>query len=678
MNFRNSALFAVAIFALLFGCAGAPNAPLEAKATPNSGGILVSWSPSSSTDVSGYNVYRSNAVGQLGGKINGNIVNDVSFQDSNVQNNNLYYYTVRSVSSNGAESQNTNQVAATAQTAPPSGLSLSINGGSQYATSTDVTLSITATGAAACHFSNDGTTWGPWQPYAQQATWQLSAGDGQKTVYMECRNSAGVVSAGVSSTVQLRTTGPSIAIAAPQQGDTVPTRFTLSFSVTNTIGQATCHATADGATVPIGDVAEGDANTVSIILQDGGHELTVTCADDAGSATSQAISFETEQNAVKLTINDGSSPTASTTVTLHLFAPATSQCRFSNDGTVWNAWANFAPTQSWTLTSGDGKKTVYAECQNRDNVPAGNASDTIELDTEPAPYVSLVINNGELVTYSRTVKLNIYASTSVTQCHLSTNAGATYSAWAPYVPSQWYTLQGSDGTKYLTVECENAAGTKNSASASITLQTSASMPPTSLYIDINGGASSTTSPNVQLSLSARFADNCRLRNEDGAWGDWEPYMTGRAWSLSSGQGSKMVFYQCNNQYGTSGVAQAGITYGSGRPPMVTLVTPVDGQSYSDSSVQIQFIPDGGISPFSCTYYCNGVQNNAGSVAAGTKFSRTLIYEGMQFGDTCGVPEAGSRITTYAICTDNSGQGAQTSQATFTWTKWVGPLLGGST
>ena len=149
MKFFNPALFAIAVFALLFGCAGgAPSAPQDVKATPNANGMLVSWAPSSSADVSGYNVYRSNAAGQSGGKLNPALINDVSYADRDVQNGNTYYYTVRAVASNGAEEQNTNQVSATAQTSPPTGLSLSINGAAQYATSAEVTLTLSATGAS--------------------------------------------------------------------------------------------------------------------------------------------------------------------------------------------------------------------------------------------------------------------------------------------------------------------------------------------------------------------------------------------------------------------------------------------------------------------------------------------------------------------------------------------------
>lgn len=62
------------------------------------------------------------------------------------------------------------------------------------------------------------------------------------------------------------------------------------------------------------------------------------------------------------------------------------QMRFSNDGVAWSAWENYAATKAWTLTAGDGSKTVYAEFRDVAlNVSAAN--DGITLDAT-APTVT--------------------------------------------------------------------------------------------------------------------------------------------------------------------------------------------------------------------------------------------------------------------------------------------------
>ena len=57
-------------------------------------------------------------------------------------------------------------------------------------------------------FSNDGSTWSPFQPYAPTASWSLSAGDGTKTVYAQYTDAFGNLSVPVSDTIVLDTPAP--------------------------------------------------------------------------------------------------------------------------------------------------------------------------------------------------------------------------------------------------------------------------------------------------------------------------------------------------------------------------------------------------------------------------------------------------------------------------------------
>ena len=88
-----------------------------------------------------------------------------------------------------------------------------------------------------------------------------------------------------------------------------------------------------------------------------------------------------------VTINSGAAGTNNANVTLTLSATDNSgtvaQMQFSNDGTTYSTPEAYATTKTWTLTSGDGTKTVYAKFKD----PAGNwsapVSDTIVLDATP-------------------------------------------------------------------------------------------------------------------------------------------------------------------------------------------------------------------------------------------------------------------------------------------------------
>lgn len=88
-------------------------------------------------------------------------------------------------------------------------VSLQINGDSTSTTSSTVTLTLAATdstsGINQIRFSNDDT-WNQatWEPYASSKSWQLTSGDGAKTVYCEIQDNAGLNTT-VSASITLYT-----------------------------------------------------------------------------------------------------------------------------------------------------------------------------------------------------------------------------------------------------------------------------------------------------------------------------------------------------------------------------------------------------------------------------------------------------------------------------------------
>jgi hypothetical protein len=98
--------------------------------------------------------------------------------------------------------------------AAPSG-SVVVDGGATATDTSAVTLALAAsdpadfsTGLASMRFSNDGTNWSAFQPYATSAAWTLSAGDGTKTVFVQYADGVGNLSNPASDTIVLDTTAP--------------------------------------------------------------------------------------------------------------------------------------------------------------------------------------------------------------------------------------------------------------------------------------------------------------------------------------------------------------------------------------------------------------------------------------------------------------------------------------
>jgi hypothetical protein len=93
-------------------------------------------------------------------------------------------------------------------------------------------------------------------------------------------------------------------------------------------------------------------------------------------------------------INGGAAVTNTAAVILTLSATdsgsGVAAMQFSNDNLTWSALEPYAATKGWTLTTGDGPKTVYGKFKdNADNWSSTiSSTNTIILDTAP-PTVSI-------------------------------------------------------------------------------------------------------------------------------------------------------------------------------------------------------------------------------------------------------------------------------------------------
>jgi hypothetical protein len=92
-------------------------------------------------------------------------------------------------------------------TASPKNLSITIDGGAAQTNSTKVTLTLAAidqlSGVDQMSFSSDGNTWSTWEEFTKTRSYQLSSGDGTKTVHFRVRDSAGNIAKPVSDTIVL-------------------------------------------------------------------------------------------------------------------------------------------------------------------------------------------------------------------------------------------------------------------------------------------------------------------------------------------------------------------------------------------------------------------------------------------------------------------------------------------
>lgn len=445
---------------------------------------------------------------------------------------------------------------------PPSG-SAGINGGAAYTTSNLVTLSLSATdaesGVSTMRFSNDGNTWSTWESFAASKSWSLSPGDGIRTVYVQFMNGDGIPSLVYYDSIISDTLQPSgtiiinSGIACTGSADVLLTMTATDTASGVTDMRFSNDAVAWSAWQPFEQTkawttAVGDGTkTVYVQFMDGATNISQNYSD--------TIVLQTSGPTGSIVINAGRTYATSISATLTLSAIddacGVSGMRFSNNGSAWTAWEEYGTSKAWTLTAGDGAKTVYAQykdcADNLSNICTGN----ITVDTTP-PACSIVINGGDAQTNTASVTLTLSATdegSGVSRMRFS-NDDSTWATWESYADSKSWILVSGDGTKTVYVQYEDGAGNV-STSYSDSIELIATVPIGS--VTINNGDAYTNSTSVTLNLSdgGSAAVQMRFSGDDITWSSWEAYATNKSWSLSSGTGDRTVYAEFENSDGAT-------------------------------------------------------------------------------------------------------------------------------
>jgi len=333
--------------------------------------------------------------------------------------------------------------------AVPTG-TISINSGATYATSTSVTLTLTCSDASGCsemQFSNDNITYSTPETYATSKAWTLTSGDGTKSVYVKFKNNAGYWSVAYSDTIVLDTALPTTT-ASPGSGTyTSAQNITLSCSDGTGSGCSTTYyclgSGCSPTTVYIGAIGvtgstvlrfyskdnagnnesvktetytisklpmtstnykipAADINSGGDIRSSSGYNISPDVIGQGVAGSSSSANYKIDGGSANtspdslaptgsITINNSAAYTNSTAVTLTLSCTDSgsgcSQMRFSNNNVTYSTAETFVITKAWTLDSGDGTKTVYAQFKDYAGNWSGAYSDTIILDMT-APITS--------------------------------------------------------------------------------------------------------------------------------------------------------------------------------------------------------------------------------------------------------------------------------------------------
>lgn len=313
--------------------------------------------------------------------------------------------------------------------------------------------------------------------------------------------------------------------------------------------------------------ASGDGTkTVNVWFKDEWGNATV-----AGSPNTDSIILDTTApTAGSVSINAGAAGTSSTTVSLAISATdatvAGKEMCVSNTTTCAEEdWEALATPKSWTLTSGDGVKTVRVWFKDAlGNTTETAASDTITLDTT-APTGSIVIAGAAASTTTSSVTLTLAAAGASQMCISNSNDTVDFDTctgtggWQAFATTKAWTLSAGDGTKTVYVWYQDALHNTDTTAYSDTIVLDTT-PPTST-VSINAGATYTKVTAVTLTLTPGDATQMCVSNTAAACTAFVavPSPATKAWTLTALNGAKTVYVTYRDPNGNTTVANDGIT-----------------------------------------------------------------------------------------------------------------------
>ncbi len=508
-----------------------PSTPTNVSATAvSSSQVDLSWTASTdNVGVAGYRVFRnSTSVGTSG---------STSFSDTGLLPATTYAYSVAAYDAAGNTSLQSTAVTITTP-APSFDFTVSNGGNRSVVQGGAVTNTVTATLSAgvtqAVSFQASGLPSGGTAAFSPSScspsctttlTITTSASTPIGTSTITITGTGGGVSHTTSFSLSVTsasdTTPPTVSITAPAGGATVAgTAVTVSATAADNVGVAGVQFLLDGANLGNEDTASPYSLTWNTTTTTGGpHALSARARDAAGNlavAPDVNVTVDNQPPTGSILINGGAVATNTRAVTLTLSATDTltgvTQMRFSNTGTSYSAAEAYATTKSWTLTSGAGTKTVYAQFKDAAGNWSGAFTDTIVYDTT-APTISAVAASNVTSASATITWTTNEAATSRVEYGTTTAYGSSTPLDATLLTAHNVPLSGlaSLTTYNYRVRSQDAAGNER-IGANATLKTlGVDTSPPSVPTNLAGTATSSSA--ISLSWGAS-TDNVAVTEYD--------------------------------------------------------------------------------------------------------------------------------------------------------------------
>jgi len=511
--------------------------------------------------------------------------------------------------------------------------------------STEVSLTVTGSDAAYMELGETGQAYGARVAYSttsQAYTLQDTAEDGAKTIQVRLTDLAGNTTV-LTQTVTLDRIDPTGTVVV-NDGEAYTNDSEVVVTVTPASGVtdiANIRYSVNGAAPTT--IVYTTSFTIDVGSTDEEKVIMIQLIDKAGNGSpeySAAVTLDTEPPTGTVAINGGAAYVKEAEVTLNFTLGVDVddevKVQFSNDDQSWSAQQSYSASTSYTLSTGDGNKTVYVRFIDRaGNI--GTAQASIVLDTT-APIGTISINNN--AQFSNSLELEITLTTpdpsDIAGIQFSSD-GTTWSALEAYKNSNQLIVVGN-GEKTVHVKFVDKAGNEFTTSSSIYVDTVKPV----VSISIQDGAVITLDEDVSLTINAsdpgRELETVNLVMElshDGiSWLPVESYIQSKAWTVSSGFGTKQVYVRITDEaQNVSNMASASIVYRSIPQLVDSTVNALEDTQYSFAVADFQHTNHDSIDLDSYTLVSlpqhglltlKGTEIEAGAVLTATELAE-LVY-----------------------------------------------------
>jgi hypothetical protein len=483
-------------------------------------------------------------------------------------------------------------------TEPPLDARITINNNEEYATdkTKKVQLQLFARGASHMKISNEPNfEKATWEIYNPTKQWVLEGEDGIKSVYVKYKDFAGNESNSAVDNILLDRKPPYDCSIIINKGQDVTNNPDRQVVLKVKAKDAVLMQIDNSADFKNGRWQAYNENNINhqLVGEDGLKKVYVRFKDDAGNISepfSDEIKLDRKppmEGTVEINGGDKITNTANANVTLNISAKDATEMMISNQMDFKGAkWEPYKEQVEWTLTPGDGFKTVYVLFKDAIGNTSKTAFASIGVDREAPKAGRLTINEGKVycTDINKYVTLKLYA-VEATEMMISNKPDFSDAQWRKYqlILENWI-LDGEDGDKKVYAKFRDKAGNETQPIvAGIILDR---QEPVGEEIIINNGEKYTNNPQnkVQLEIKA-LGDTYEMiiSNSDKfiAPAAWEPYKEKMSYTLVGRDGLKQLFVKFRDKAGNeSAVAKASINLDT-EAPILSVFTINNGKTSTD-------------------------------------------------------------------------------------------------